>query len=169
MYLVYIETYNLHLLLSNGNFINYNLFHISENDVSRKAPSEHRIFASSEKRLYRLLAENVLVWCGSDGMMESFGETGRVLLRFIQRASLAISCVSSQTRFSRGSLLPFAPMDCQDWRLQSLANFWSRARKYVSSRDRKREPEKADKMSRWDFVRQACAKKIHDLKTVFFS
>lgn len=66
--------------------------------VSRKILSEPRIFASCEKRLCHLLAENVLVWCGSDGMMESFGETGKVLLRFIQRASLAISCVSSPTR-----------------------------------------------------------------------
>lgn len=168
MYLVYIETYNPYPLLNNGNFINYNLFHISENGVSRKAPSEHRIFASWEKRLYRLLAENVLVWCGSDGMMESFGETGRVLLRFIQRASLAISCVSSQTRFSRGSLLPFAPTDCQDWRLQSLANFRSRARKHVSSRGRKEEPVQAEKMNRWNFVRQACAEKIRNLKTFLF-
>lgn len=101
--------------------------------ISGEAPSEHRIFASREKRLCHLLAENMLVWCGSDGMMESFGETGRVLLRFIQRASLAISCVSSrraQTRFSR---VPFsiAPTDCQD---SIPVNFRSRARKHVSSR-----------------------------------
>lgn len=110
--------------------------------VSRKTPSEHRIFASREKRLCHLLEENVLVSCGSDGMMESFGETRKVLLRFIQRDSLAISCVSSPTRvnsfLARSSLLPVAPTDCQD---SIPANFRSRARKHVSSHGRR---EKAD-------------------------
>lgn len=110
--------------------------------VSRKILSKYRIFASCEKRLCHLLTENVLVWCGSDGMMESFGETGKVLLRFIQRASLAISCVSSPTRansFSRAVLFPVAPTDCQD---SIPTNFRSHARKHVSSRDDRKE--KAD-------------------------
>jgi len=67
-----------------------------------------------------------------------FGETGRVLLqRFIQRASLAISCYHrrrAQTRFSRDSLLRRAiPTDCQG---SIPENFQSRARKHVSSRKR---------------------------------
>lgn len=105
--------------------------------ISRKTLLEHRIFASCEKRFCHLLAENVLVWCGSDGMMENFGETGKVLLRFIQRASLAISCVScrqEQTRFSCGFSPHVMPTDCQD---SIPANFRSCVRKHVSSRGRK--------------------------------
>lgn len=93
-----------------------------------------------EKRFCHLLMEGVLVWNGSDGMMESSVKLeGSYCVSFNEHRQQypAYHRRRAQTRFSQGSLRRrVTPTDCQD---SIPTNFRSRARKHISSRRRKEE------------------------------
>lgn len=113
--------------------------------VSRKAPSEHRIFASREKRLPSSSGECARLirkrW--DDG---KFRRNWKGLTTF-HSTSIASNIlriiVDERKLVSRAVPFPVAPTDCQDSIPVFPANFRSRARKHVSSRGRKEKSDNA--------------------------
>lgn len=128
--------------------------------VSRKAPSEHRIFASREKRLPSSGGECTRVirkrW--DDG---KFRRNWKGLTTFHSTSiasNILLIIVDERKLVSRAVPFPVAPTDCQG---TIPANFRSHARKHVSSRGRKEKTDKAQMK-----LRQA--EKTRDSNMLFF-